>query len=147
MVQVVLRPTLERYEAVDPKALPGKTKPGAALAAVVPFGWSRYDLPGSGALAGVCLSWLPRTSGFYPSWLPRSMSMQLRVWTHFEEGLSTPPSTLVMRPLRTGERSQYLVLAEAGHLKTDPAFGASRITIIIFACVAKYVVEEQQQAL
>ena len=147
MVQVVLHPTLQRYGAVDPKLHVGDVEPRPVLAAVVPVGWSRYDLPGSGAPAGVCLSWLPRTSGFYPSWLPRSMSMQLRAWTHFEEGLSTSPSTLVMRPLRTGKRSQYLVLAEGGHLKTDPAFGASRIIISIFACVAKSVVEALQKAL
>ena len=42
---------------------------------------------------------------------------------------------------------QYLVWAEGDRLKTDPAFGASRIIIIIFACVAKYVVEALQQAL
>ena len=75
------------------------------------------------------------------------MAMQLRAWTHFEEGLSTSPITLVMRPLRNGKRSQYPVLAEVGHLKTDPAFGASRVIISIFACVAKSVVEVLQGAL
>ena len=146
MVQVVLHPTLQRYASAEQKLYVGDVEPRPVLAAVVPFGWSRYDLPGGGAPAGVCLSWLPRTSGFYPSWLPRSMSMQLRVWTHFEEGLSTPPSTLVMRPLRTGKRSQYPAWAEGGHPKTDPAFGASRIIITIFACVPKSVVEVLQGA-
>ena len=49
--------------------------------------------------------------------------------------------------LRTGRRSQCTVRTEGGHLKTDPAFGASRIIIIIFACVAKCVVEALQKAL
>ena len=46
MVYVVLRPTPGRYESVVRKALLGKTKPGAALAAVVPWGEVRYYLPG-----------------------------------------------------------------------------------------------------
>ena len=62
MAQAVFHPTLERYASVEQKLYVGDVEPRPVLAVVVPFGWFRCDLPGGGAPAGVCLSWLPVTT-------------------------------------------------------------------------------------